>query len=104
MFSPRRTFKSLSKNALSFFIREVISQALAASPSPGPSTSTRAHSVRGMATSVAFNKNCSVKAVMEAACWRSASVFTSFYLKDVQCSYQGGFGLGPFVAANAVVQ
>ena len=82
----------------------VISEALAASPGPGPSTSTRAHSVRGMATSIAFNKNCSVKSVMEAACWKSASVFTSFYLRDVQFSYQGGFGLGPFVAANEVIQ
>ena len=82
----------------------VISEALAASPGPGPTTSARAHSVRGMATSVAFSRNCSVKAVMESSCWRSASVFTSFYLKDVQFSYQGGFGLGPFVAANAVIQ
>ena len=84
-------------------MREVISQALASSPGPGPSTRPGAHSIRGMATSSAFLKNSSVKAVMEAAYWKSASVFTSFYLKDVQFEYQGGYGLGPFIAANAVI-
>ena len=80
-------------------MREVTSQAIGV-----PSTSARAHGVRSMATSAIFFKNFSVKAVREAASWESASVFTSFYLEDVQFSFQGSFGLGPFVAANAVIQ
>ena len=40
--------------------------------------------------------------VLEAATWSSASVFTSFYLSDVQFSSSQGFGLGPVVAAGAV--
>ena len=101
--SPKATWRQLSKNALSFFLREVISQAYASGSSPGPSARPRAHSIRGMATSSAFLKNFPVRKVLEAACWRSASVFTSFYLKDVQFSSQEGFGLGPFVAAGSVV-
>ena len=41
--------------------------------------------------------------VLEAATWKSASVFTSFYLKDVQYTFEDGFGLGPFVAAASVI-
>ena len=100
--SPKRTFRSLSKNAISFFLREVISQAYDSGSIPGPSSRPRAHSIRGMATSVSFLRNFPVKKVLEAACWSSSSVFTSFYLKDIQFSFEGGFGLGPFVAASCV--
>ena len=44
-----------------------------------------------------------LSAVLEAATWSSASVFTSFYLSDVQFSSSVGFSLGPVVAAGAVV-
>ena len=101
--SPRSSWRPLSKNAVSFFLREVITQAYASGSTPGPSTRPRAHSIRGMATSTAFLRNHPVRKVLEAACWRSPSVFTSFYLKDVQFSSQEGFGLGPFVAAGSVV-
>ena len=101
--SPSMTYRPISKNAISFFLREVISEAYASEAGPGPSTSPRAHSIRGMATSVSFLRNASISKVMEAACWKSSTVFTSFYLKDVQFSFQDGFGLGPFVAANAIV-
>ena len=101
--SPRATFKSISKNAVSFFLREVISQAYSSRSDPGPSVRPRAHSVRGVATSVSFLRNYPVGAILEAACWKSASVFSSFYLKDIQFSHEDGFGLGPFIAAASVV-
>ena len=101
--SPRCTFRSLSKNAVSFFLREVISQACSLDSDPGPSVRPKAHSIRGIATSTAFLRNFPVHKVLEAACWRSSSVFSSFYLKDIQFSFEGGFGLGPFVASNAIV-
>ena len=34
-------------------------------------------------------------------CWRSNTVFTSFYLKDVQYILDNVHSLGPFVAAGA---
>ena len=70
--SPRAPSRSLSKNALSFFLREVIADAYSASGSPLtsvacssslPSRSSRsssylrAHEVRGVAASLAFLRN-----------------------------------------------
>ena len=104
--SPRSISHSLSKNALSFFLRDVISRAYS-SPSSSPSTSTpsssRAHSVCGVAASWAFARNASLSSVLAAASWSSSTVFTSFYLSDVQFSSSQGFSLGPVVAAGSVV-
>ena len=49
----------------------------------------RAHSIRGIATSSAFFKNWSIATILDAAFWRSNSVFTSFYFKDLQFVYKG---------------
>ena len=56
-----------------------------------------------MATSTAFSRNVSLASILEAATWSSTTVFTSFYLRDVQFSSGTGFLLGPVVAAGAVV-
>ena len=100
----------LSKNALSFFLRDVISRAYSSSaPSSGPSSSSsapsssRAHSVCGVATSWAFARNASLSSILATASWSSSSVFTSFYLSDVQFSSSSGFSLGPVVDAGSVV-
>ena len=105
--SPCSTSRSLSKNALSFFLRDVISRAYSSPSSSTPSTSTpsssRAHSVRGVAASWVFARNASLSSVLAAASWSSSTVFTSFYLSDVQFSSSQGFSLGPVVAAGSVV-
>ena len=62
--SPRRHSRAMSKNAVSFFLREVISAAGAARPHVG---SLRAHEVRSVSTSVAFHRNWSVSSVLESA-------------------------------------
>ena len=92
--SPRAPSRSLSKNALSFFICEVIAKASSASGSPLPSvpcssshssrssrssSSLWAHGVRGVAASLAFLHNAPLPSVVEAATWSSSSVFASFY-------------------------
>ena len=96
--SPRRHSRAMSKNAVSFFLREVISAAGAARPHVG---SLRAHEVRSVSTSVAFHRNWSVSSVLESATWASSSVFSSFYLRDIQHEYDGLLSLGPFVAAGS---
>ena len=96
--SPRRPTRAMSKNAVSFFLREVISDAGAARPTVG---SLRAHEVRSVSTSVAFHRNWSVTSVLESATWASSSVFSSFYLRDIQHEYDGLLSLGPFVAAGS---
>ena len=95
--SPRRLSRAMSKNAVSFFLREVIATAGAARPHIG---SLRAHEVRSVSTSVAFHRNWSVSAVLELATWASSSVFSSFYLRDIQHEYDGLLAWGPFVAAG----
>ena len=96
--SPRRPSRAMSKNAVSFFLREVISAAGAARPQVG---SLRAHEVRSVSTSVAFHRNWSVSSVLESATWASSSVFSSFYLRNIQHEYDGLLSLGPFVAAGS---
>ena len=112
--SPRSPSRPFSKNALSFFLSDLISRAYASlSSSSAPvssrlsssssSSSFRAHSVREVAASWAFSRNAPLSSILAAATWSSSSVFTSFYLTDVQFSSADGFSLGPVVAAGNVV-
>ena len=101
---PRRLFvsskcpsRAMSKNGISYMLREVIVQSGASSRS---GQIPRAHSIRSIATSSAFFHNWSLKSVLEAASWRSKMVFTSFYLRDLSFNSDGVHSLGPFVAAG----
>ena len=42
-----------------------------------------AHEVRGMVASWAFFKGVPINEIIQAACWKTSSTFTSCYLKDV---------------------
>ena len=42
----------------------------------------------GVSTSTAFHRNWSVSSVLEAAAWRSNSVFAALYLRDLQFEYE----------------
>ena len=94
-------FLSVSKNAGSFFLLEVILGA--GSLHEGAGLSVRVHSIRWVSTTVVFMKNWSVSMVLEATSWRSASVFTSFSLCDVQYIFEGLRSLGPIVAAGFIL-
>ena len=79
---PRRLFvsskcpsRAMSKNGISYLLREVIVQSGASSQS---GQVPRAHSIRGIATSSAFFRNWSLRSVLEAASWQLNTVFTSF--------------------------
>ena len=100
--SPRAPSRSLSKNALSFFLCSVISLSFPP-PSHPTSSSSHAHSIRAVSTSAAFSRNVPLASILAAASWSSSTVFTSFYMRDVQCSSSSGFSLGPLVAADAVI-
>ena len=82
--------RAMSKNGISFLLREVIVHSGASS---NDVAAPKVHSIRGIATS-------SASSVLEATSWRSNTVFTSFYLKDVQYIFEGVRSLGPFVAAG----
>ena len=93
----RLSSPSLSKNAISFFLREVIHEAGTSRLEGSP---VRAHSIRGVLTSTTFHWNWSVSSVLESATWRTNSVFTSFYLCDFQHEFADIRSLGSFVAAG----
>ena len=95
--SPRCPSRAMSKNGISYMLREIIVQSGASS---GSGQVPRAHSIRGIATSSAFFRNWSLRSVLEAASWRSNTVFTSFYLRDLSFTADGVHSLGPFVAAG----
>ena len=99
--SPRNNSRAMSKNGISFFLREVISGAGAVGAEVGRVPS--AHSVRSVATSVAFTRNWSLSQVLEAVTWKSSSVFASFYLRDVAQVLGEVSSLGSFVAAGQVI-
>ena len=64
--SPSCLTRSLSKNALSFFLRKVVVDSGAVMDGSTP----RAHSIRGVVTSALFLRNWSISTVLEAATWR----------------------------------
>ena len=99
--SPRSPSRPISKNAVSYFLREVISEAGAIRADVA--APLHAHSVRGVATSVSFLQNWLISKVLEAASWRSNSVFASFYFRDTSYVFEGLRSLGPFVAAGNIV-
>ena len=97
--------RSISKNTISFWIRSVIKNAYKEVPQSDLQLwKVSAHEVRAMATSLLFRQNSSIKEVMNAASWRSRSTFVSFYLRDLGHQYLDVFSLGPFVAAQTVIQ
>ena len=95
--SPRCPSRAISRNGISFFVREVIVHSGASSEAVA---APRVHSIRGIATSSAFFHNWSFSRVLEVASWRSNTVFASFYLRDLQYVFEGVCSLGPFVAAG----
>ena len=98
--SPRHPSRTLSKNALLFFICQVILNAGAVSEG---ASLPHAHSVHGVATSAAFLHNWSVSKLLEAATWRSSTVFAAFYFRDLSYSLGDCHPLGPFVMTGSVV-
>ena len=99
--SSRSPSRPISKNAVSYFLREVISEAGAVRQDVA--TPLRAHSVRGVATSVSFLRNWSISKVLEAATWRSNLVFAAFCFCNISFVFLGLRSLGPFVAAGSIV-
>ena len=80
--SPRNPELAMSKNAISFYLRQLITDSGAVSSSHPP----RAHDIRGIATSLNYYSNLSLSHLMQIATWRSNRVFASRYLKEVSAT------------------
>ena len=88
-FTPSRLFvspsdpkRTMSKNAMSFFLRQLITESGAVSSLVPP----RAHDICGIATSLNYYSNLSISAIKEAATWKSNRVFAMRYLKDMSAT------------------
>jgi hypothetical protein len=69
-----------------------------------PLSCPRTHETRAWAASLAALRSRSIRELLDAAYWRSATVFTSHYLRDVaRRRDDGSWGLPSLVAAGTVV-
>ena len=99
--SHKKVKKPISKNTISYWIRNVISDAYKRSHErDAEEVKVKAHEVRAIATSLLFKKNSSLTDVMEAASWRAQTTFSSFYLRDITHKSLDLHTLGPVVAAQ----
>ena len=102
--APKDPSRAASKNGISFLIRSLIKEAhRIADPDTLKTLKVKAHEVRAVSTSLAYSHNLSLETVIEAAQWRSPSVFASHYLKDVALTYRECSALGPLVVAGTVI-
>ena len=93
--SPQNPKRAMSKNAISFYLRQLITDSGAVSSSRPP----RAHDIRGIATSLSYYSNLSLSHLMQIATWRSNRVFASRYLKEVSTTQDNIRRFGPLVIA-----
>ena len=94
--SPRNPKHSMSKNAMSFYLRQLIIDSGAVSSARPP----RAHDIRGIATSLNYYSNLSLTSLMQVATWKSKRVFASRYLKEVSATQDSIQQFGPLVIAG----
>ena len=94
--SPRNLERAMSKNAMSFYLRQLIIDSGAVSTSLPP----RAHDIRGIATSLNYYSNLSLSNLMQVATWKSNRVFASWYLKEVSATQDNIRQFGPLVIAG----
>ena len=98
--SPRNLERAMSKNAMSFYLRQLIVDSGAVSTSRPP----RAHDIRGIATSLNYYSNLSLSNLMQVATWKSNRVFASRYLKEVSATQDNIQQFGPLVIAGDKLQ
>ena len=94
--SPRNPKRAMSKNAISLYLRQLITDSGAVSTSRPP----RAHDIRGIATSLNYYSNLSLSNLMQVATWKSNRVFASRYLKEVSATQDNIRRFGPLVIAG----
>ena len=94
--SPRNPERAMSKNAISFYLRQLITDSGAVSSSRPP----RAHDICGIATSLNYYSNLSLSHLMQVATWKSNRVFASRYLKEVSATQDNIRRFGPLVIAG----
>ena len=94
--SPKNPKRPMSKNGISYYLRNLVRESGAVSSSHAP----RAHDIRGIATSLNYYSNLSLCNLKRVATWRSDRVFASRYLKDVSSTRENIRRFGTLVIAG----
>jgi len=95
----------ICKNTLSAWIKKLI-QFCYKNPSEDACelTGTRAHDIRGFAHSLTYRGTVAMEDLLQAGSWKSHTVFTSNYLKDLtEIDSEQLLRLGPVVAGQKIV-
>ncbi|KAL8611963.1 hypothetical protein ACOMHN_062592 [Nucella lapillus] len=95
--------KDISAATISRWISQTIRSAYTQANLDVSSVQPRAHEVRSIATSAAFQYSLSLRDVLEAAYWRSENPFINFYLRDFRAKRADGTKGISFVAASVPV-
>ena len=95
--------KDISAGSISRWLSQTVRSAYAQAFKDLPVLSPRAHEVRALATSAAFQHSVPVRHLLEAAYWRSENPFINFYLRDIRMTRADGSKGISFVAANASI-
>ena len=89
----------MSKSAMSFFLRQLITENGAVSSSAPP----RANDTHGIATSLNYYSNLSLPAINGAATWKPKRVFAIRHLKDMSATRSRLKHKGPLIASDSTV-
>ncbi|KAL8569518.1 hypothetical protein ACOMHN_002065 [Nucella lapillus] len=95
--------KDISAATISRWILQTIRSAYTQAHLDVSSVQPRAHEVRSIAPSAAFQYSLSLRDVLEAAYWRSENPFINFYLRDFRAKRADGTKGISFVAASVPV-
>lgn len=88
------------KRSISAWLVQVVNAAYAHGAKPPP-TGVRAHDVRAMSTSLAWDRGVAITDFVEAGIWSSPSTFQCHYLRDLTTHPPSPFGQA--VAASSVL-
>ncbi|XP_068250260.1 uncharacterized protein [Palaemon carinicauda] len=95
--STGTTKKQVSKNTISYWLRQVIVRAYSKVGLP-LTNNPRPHDIRGISTSLAFERNMAVAQILRAGTWSNQSTFTTYYLKDCSRKSLDGFSIGTVIS------
>lgn len=93
----------IAPQTISKWLRSVIKMAYRAESTPlQGADAPRAHEIRAIASSLAFDRNLATKEIIQAVGWRSQSTFGRFYLRDLNAQREALNNLGPVAVAQLV--
>ena len=103
--TPAASGKSVTANTVSTWIKTVIKEAHDTLGEADLKLAGRtAHEVRALAASWAEFNNIALTDIMSNCMWKTPTVFTSFYFRDVSSYTEAMQVIGPVIAAGSVVR